>query len=168
MQPTYTAGEVLEIAQQIERNGARFYRRAAGAAPQEEARRTLNELAVMEQTHERTFATMAAELTSQERQEPLYDPNDEAAQYMRVVAGGHVFDLRADPSEWLGPGRTMAQILRKAIEVEKESIIYYLGLKQAVPEHLGRERVDRIIAEEMRHLVLLDGMLGYAQGRQQT
>ncbi len=159
MQPIYTAGEVLEIARQIERNGARFYSRAAEAAPDDATRRTLAELSVMERSHERTFASMAADLTAQERQEPPYDPNDEAAQYMRAVAGGHVFDLRADPSEWLGPERTIEQVLRKAVGIEKESIIYYLGLKGAVPEHLGRERIDAIIAEEMRHLALLSSML---------
>ena len=159
MTTTYNANEILEIAQQMERNGARFYERAADVCGAPDAARALRELAVMERQHQQTFASMAAALTDEERQEPLLDPYDESAQYMRAVAGGHVFDLRSDPVEWIGDGRTMADILTKAIGLEKDSIIYYLGLMDAVPEHLGREWVDQIIKEEMGHVTLLNTML---------
>jgi rubrerythrin len=161
---TYNAGEVLEIARQIERNGARFYRRAAETAPTSQAERALLDLAVMEEKHEQTFADMAAELSAEERQAPLYDPNDEARQYLQAVAGGQVFDLKADPAEWLEGGRTLTEVLARAMELEKDSIIYYLALKPAIPEGLGRARVDDVIREEMRHLVLLNTMSEAAAG----
>ncbi len=160
---SFNAGEVLEIAQQIERNGARFYRRAAEAAAMSSASQTLQELAVLEAEHEQVFASMAAALSPEERQDAVYDPYDEAAQYMRAVAGGQVFDLRADPVEWLEGERTAADIFRKAIGLEKDSIIYYLGLKAAVPARLGTDRVDEIIRQEMHHVALLNTMLGLAE-----
>ena len=162
MSATYNAGEVLEIARQLERNGARFYERAADACESRDAACSLGELAAMERKHEEVFASMAADLTDEERQDALYDPFDDGAQYLRAVAGGHVFDLRADPVEWLGESRTMADILRKAISLEKDSIIYYLGVREGVPERLGRDRIDDIIREEMGHVTLLNTMLSLA------
>jgi len=164
MKMGYTASELLEIAQQMERNGCAFYDRAAELA-EGGAAAVLLELAEMERTHERTFAAMAAELPEGERQAPAYDPNGEAAQYIRAVAGGHVFNLKADPVEWLAAGRTMPQILRRAIALEKDTIVYYLGLRDVVPADLGKERVDDIIREEMSHVVLLSEQLTEAEAR---
>jgi len=42
-----------------------------------------------------------------------------------------------------------------AIGLEKDSIVFYLGMKDAVPERLGRSRIDDIIREEMSHVYLL-------------
>jgi rubrerythrin len=49
----------------------------------------------------------------------------------------------------------MEKILKAAIEAEKDSIVFYLGMKNAVPEDLGRTRLDDIIKEEMNHVRLL-------------
>jgi rubrerythrin len=159
MAVSYNAGEILEMAQQIERNGVRFYRRAAQAAQTAHASRILSDLAILEEKHERIFADMAADLRPEERQESLYDPYDESSQYMRAAAGGKVFDLKADPTAWLATTRTMEEVLLKAIGIEKDSIVFYLGLKDCVPERLGRERVEEVIRQEMGHIVVLERLL---------
>jgi rubrerythrin len=158
---TYSAAELLEIARQMERNGYAFYTQAADLTEGEVAG-TLRELADMERVHERTFAAMAAELPAEERQAPAFDPNDEAAQYVRAVAGGHVFDLKADPVEWLARGRSFPEIIRKAIGLERDTIIYYLGVRN-VMTGLAGERIDDIIHEEMNHVVVLTGELQRAE-----
>ncbi|MFW6189749.1 MAG: ferritin-like domain-containing protein [Planctomycetota bacterium] len=158
----FNAGEVFEIAQQIERNGERFYRTAADSFGRETRGMLLN-LAEMEQAHRRVFASMEEELSEGEKQEPFYDPYREADQYLRALAGGQVFDLRADPTEWLGEGRGEADVLHKAVDVEKDSILFYLGLKQNVPEKLGKERIDEIIQQEMNHMTLLASRLRFVE-----
>ncbi|MFY9705943.1 MAG: rubrerythrin, partial [Desulfobacterales bacterium] len=50
---------------------------------------------------------------------------------------------------------SMEKILKAAIEAEKDSIVFYLGMKNAVPEKLGRDRIEAIIKEEMGHIRLL-------------
>jgi len=50
---------------------------------------------------------------------------------------------------------TLEDVLKMAIEAEKNSIIFYTGIKKVVPESLGKESVDNIIAEEMKHIVML-------------
>ena len=56
----FNADEVFEMAEQIERNGAKFYRRAAEGAGDPHERDLLNELADWEETHQRVFAAIRA------------------------------------------------------------------------------------------------------------
>ena len=49
----------------------------------------------------------------------------------------------------------MVEILKSAIEAEKDSIVFYLGMKEAVPENLGKDRIETIIKEEMGHIRVL-------------
>ena len=39
--------------------------------------------------------------------------------------------------------------------IKKDSIVFYLGMKDAIPQGLGRSKVDGIIKEEMRHITTL-------------
>ena len=48
--------------------------------------------------------------------------------------------------------KSMKEILKSAIEAEKDSIVFYLGMKDVVPESLGKSRIDHIIKEEMGHI----------------
>ncbi len=49
----------------------------------------------------------------------------------------------------------MEDILRVATTMEKDSIVFYLGMKELIPERLGKDRIDGIIKEEMAHLASL-------------
>jgi rubrerythrin len=49
----------------------------------------------------------------------------------------------------------MEGILKEAITAEKDSILFYLGIKDLVPQALGQNRIDEIIKEEMAHIHLL-------------
>ncbi len=51
------------------------------------------------------------------------------------------------------------KLLKIAIELEKDSVIYYMGIKQVIPESFGKEKVDSIIKEEMSHITLLNSKL---------
>ena len=150
-----TADEIFEMAEQIERNGARFYRRAAQGLSDSRAGRLLLDLAAMEDQHEKVFAGMRAELLQSEREPRAPDPYGEAILYVRGIADGHVFDVRKDPSERLTGKETMEDILKTAIGLEKDSIVFYLGIKEIAPERLSKQRIDDIIKEEMGHIALL-------------
>ena len=53
----------------------------------------------------------------------------------------------------------MEEVLKFAIGAEKESIVFYLGMKDAVPSNLGKNRLDDIVREEMSHIRLLSNKL---------
>jgi len=166
MAAPFNADEVFEIAEQIERNGAKYYRRAAELALGDHARDLLLTLADMEQRHEKTFAAMRADIRENHPDwcADFNDPDDTATLYLRAIADGRVFDIKSDPSELLSGSESMAGILKTAIGLEKDSIVFYLGIKDAVPEQLGREQLDHIIREEMTHITLLTRELAAQEG----
>lgn len=157
MDVTFNADEVFEMAEQIERNGAKFYRAAAEKFPA--IQQFLLDLAVMEDEHEKTFADMRAQLSGREEEPMVFDPEGEVQMYLRVIADGEVFNVKAEPAEQLKGQETAEGILETAIDMEKESIAFYAGLKECVPPRAGRDKVEAIIREEFSHIATLNEKL---------
>lgn len=149
----FSADEIFEMAKQIERNGADFYKAAAANVQGEDEKKFLLSLAQMEETHEKTFTDMQKELADKEKASQVFDPAEEAVLYLKALADTRVF------FEKKAPGSDMKEILKSAIETEKDSIVFYLGMKELVPGELGKNRVDNIVKEEMAHIRLLSGKL---------
>ena len=156
---TFNADEIFEMAEQIERNGVKFYNKAAGNVSDGEVRAMLLALAEMEVDHEKTFSAMRAELSDPEKQSDIFDPDNEAGLYLQAMADGHVFDVKDDPSEKLTGSESIEDIIRMALQAEKDSIAFYLGLEKLVPSSAGQGKVEHIIAEEMAHIATLSGKL---------
>jgi rubrerythrin len=149
MRYDFNADEIFEMAEQMERNGESFYKKAAGSVQDNAHREMLLNLADMEVEHEKTFKAMRKDLNAAEKSTTVFDPEGEAALYLKALADTRVFfEKEIDVS-------SMDKILKAAIEAEKDSIVFYLGMKNAVPEKLGRERIEGIIKEEMGHIRLL-------------
>ena len=159
----FSADEVFEMAEQIERNGAQFYRKIAEASPKGDVRDLFLKFAEMEELHEKIFISMRAELSEKDKESAVFDPEGESAQYLRALADLRVFDENAgegfDFSEGLTEEERMKRALRAAIGLEKESIVFYEGMKEFVPESLGKDKIDGIIKEEMKHIRILTDKL---------
>jgi len=154
----FNADEIFQIAEQIERNGASFYRGAARLDFGEGTKQKLLELAEMEDAHEKTFAAMRQELSGQEVASTVFDPHGEVANYLQAMADSYVFQKSAAPEDLLS-GKSNEEVLRVAIGLEKDSIVFYVGIKESVPEKSGRDKIDNIIKEEMSHVTLLSNEL---------
>lgn len=149
----FNADDMFEMAEQIERNGAAFYRQAADAVADADAKSFLQDLAAMEDTHEKIFSDMRRGLSEAEKTATVFDPQDDSASYLKALADTRVFfEKELDTT-------TMEAILKAAIMAEKDSIVFYLGMKDLVPEILGQSRLDDIIKEEMSHIKLLSHRL---------
>jgi rubrerythrin len=155
MPDMYNAREILEIAVRIEENGARFYRAAAKFINDPESEKLLVKLADMEVKHEETFRSFIQEMGNKADSGGFIDPDGDAARYLGAIADGYVFPVDEDPTEKLTGAETISEIIDFAIGLEKDSVIYYLGIREVVPPALGRERIDRIITEEMHHITML-------------
>jgi rubrerythrin len=147
------------MAEQIERNGVRFYRKAAEIVAGKDLRTTLLELADMEADHVKIFEDIRKQISYKERELITFDPENEVALYLQAMASGHVFDLKKDMSAQLSGKETTEDILNMAVQAEKESIAFYFGLKRFVPAARGKEKVEDIIDEEMKHIVVLNDKL---------
>ena len=157
MSMPFNADEVFEMAEQIEKNGGEFYRAAAKKFP--EVSKLLLELAAMEDQHLKTYEDMRSELSGTEIEQPVFDPDGQAQMYLRVMADGHVFDVKTDPAEKLANKDTPEEVLKMAIDLERDSIAFYVGLKEAIPGKAGKDKVEDIIKEEMGHIVILNQKL---------
>ncbi len=155
----FNADEVLQMAEQIEVNGAKFYRYAAELKTDSRTQATLLDLAAMEDRHYAIFAAMRARLSSEAREDRVFDPYQELPLYLRAMADQRVFDVYTDPTEQLSGLESMEDILYLALGREKDSVVFYTGLKDIVPAELGREQVETIIKEEMSHISIISGRL---------
>ena len=158
MNVTFNAFEVFEIAEQIERNGTNFYIRAAELFDDPDICQMFLRLAELEKEHELTFAQMKQQLPEQNRQESTSEADDLLPD-PRVMAGLAVFGIRSNPVEELRGRQEKTDIIRRAVEKEKDSIVFYHGLKEFVPAGADKNKIDDIIKEEMRHIVILDQSL---------
>ena len=87
----FNADDILQMAEQIERNGAKFYRESAEKVADATAKELLLNLAAMEDDHEKTFANLRASLSTKEKEVTVFDPQGEAASYLKALADTRVF-----------------------------------------------------------------------------
>lgn len=177
MSSVFNVDEVFGIAVTMEQNGAKFYRQAARVAQRiaddpkalkanpsaKGAAAVLNQLADMEVEHEKTFSALREKISKEhpDLKPEFSSPDNEEliTSYLRAAAEGKVFNLKEDPKELIGQEDSIEHILRTAIGLEKDSIIFYVAFKDAVPKSLGKEGISHIIAEEFGHITILSNKL---------
>ncbi|MCK5718028.1 MAG: ferritin family protein [Thiomargarita sp.] len=145
----FNADDIFEMAEQIESNGVTFYQKTAARTDNVALKKLLNHLADMEMIHKNTFKSLRKDLSAQEKAATAFDPNDESLFYLQTLVDSRVSfepDVQAD---------TIEATLKGAIDAEKNTIIFYLAMKEAVPATLGKEKIDYIIKEEMLHIRIL-------------
>lgn len=150
--------EALRAAVRVEENGARFYRKAAAASPDPDAAGVFARLAEFEEEHRGYFYQLSLEL---EQRESLFvnDPKGEFAASIKALADAGVFGLAADPAAFPDIARSPREAVRFAIAMEKDSVVFYLGLQEAMADSEESAKVGGIIKEELRHLAILSGLL---------
>jgi rubrerythrin len=162
MDITFNAFEVFEIAEQIERNGAKFYRMAAELFDGAPVRKMFLELVNWEARHQEVFRDMRKQLYEQKGKVSDFRPEG-ILSAPRVMAGLAVFGIKPDPSDELTGKETVKDVLKKAVEKEKDSIVYYTGLKDFVSGQAGKDKIDDIIKEEFRHIRILNESLAHRE-----
>jgi rubrerythrin len=152
---TFNANEIFEMAEEVERNGAKFYREAAQQAKDDKTKQMLLDMAVMEDGHFQTFQDMRKELSPREKEPPIFDPDNQAAMYLQTMADGRGYEGKISLTDKLTGSESIEDIFNIAIDAEKNSVVFYSGLKEMVPAKAGKEKVEAIIKEELGHLAML-------------
>jgi len=159
MSITFNADEIFEMAENIERDAAKFYRQAVKNAADKKIKQLFIDLANMEDKHLATFQEMRKELGAGEKEKTVFDPNDEAAMYLQTMAKGHGWEGKKSLTESLTGNEKTEDILKIALEAENNSVVFYSGLKELVPARAGRDKVEAIIKEELGHIAVLNEQL---------
>jgi len=143
------------MAMEIERNGQKFYERGAEIVSDPAVKKLMTDLVEWEKGHEQLFQGLRGELTDDERASTAFDPDGEMELYVKAMAGEHVFTKKADPATLISEGDSAADVLHKALDMERDSILFYVAIKNAVPKRLGADKVEALIREEMSHIAYL-------------
>jgi rubrerythrin len=153
-----SAEEVLTIAVRAEENAARMYEKMAEKYGAE--REVFTSLAEMEKRHKHTFRKMQDALEEKDRSKKSPDPFSELQGYLEALADAHGGEGRPAEIDRITGKEKLSDIIDRAVELEKNSILYYQELAAVVPEDSGRNKLDTIIIEEKKHVVALSELAG--------
>jgi rubrerythrin len=148
MSISFSTGELLAIAIDIERRGIAFYDVMAKSAENEAVRRVFQSLVDMEHQHTQIFQDMLAE-SGESKAGGVYD--GEEAAYLKSLVDSAIFSDDAITGEMVTRLDNDIEALELAVNLEKDSILFYYQIKDVVSP--GQQPLlDRIIAEEKSHL----------------
>ena len=145
----YSLREVVDQALQTEKLGYQFYTTMIQRFEKEEDMKKLFAFLAKEEVHhEKTFAEMLAQLKDAE---PVNW--EDAEQYLRAIVESEFFLGKNKALPSMEHVKTVEDAVDFAIEFEKQTVLYFHGLKDWVKE---KEIVDRIIDEEKKHIMQLN------------
>ncbi len=138
--------DVLEVAVRIERKGLELYKRLYDTLQSPEAKGAFAVLAAEEERHAGTFRTMLGKIADYT---PRYDYPGEYGMFLNEYAAS-ILEKAEKSYAQLDPADFNAA-LDMGIMLEKETILFYLEIKE---EGFGKENAEvlqQIINEERSH-----------------
>lgn len=151
MAELFHASEVVEVALRIEQNGGTFYGILADKMTDPPVKQLFQELAAEEQKHYETFQEL---LSRAAHWEPIGVYAAEYKDYMDCLAEHNVFNRGNTATEITDKITDKIEALHYAQGIEKDSILFYMEMKDCVPE--GESKIiESLIAEEKKHLFRL-------------
>ena len=148
MADIFSSSEIVEVGVQIEKNGMDFYNEVASNSKTPKAKEIFQFLACEEQKHITMFQKI---LEAVQKYEPAESYPGEYFAYMNALASDHVFTQQDKGVEIAKTAKSDIDAVELGIGFEKDSIIFYEGMKKVVPEH-GHNLVDELIHQEQEHL----------------
>jgi rubrerythrin len=146
----YNITEVLEMAVQTEKLGFQFYTSMAEKFKQDaELVKLFTTLPSKERNHERTFSDLK-NLVAKSGPETV--EWQEVSNYMRAFVESEFFLGRGKSLPSMDHLKTVRDAVRFAMGFEKETLLYFLGLRGIVRE---KGVVDEVINEEKSHIMWL-------------
>lgn len=149
-----TAEDVFTMAVRVEENGHAFYSGAAKSFSDATIQELFTQLAAMENSHIHTFRELRGALPDF-GSDMVWDPAGLAESYLQATADTHIFTLEA-AEERIKRVKTPIEGLDMAIQFEKDSVAFFLGMKEILPDEGSKNEIDKLIRSEMEHIQLLN------------
>lgn len=144
----FTGSEIVGIGIQIEKNGRDFYNTLINQSKRPQAIEIFKFLAGEEEKHIAVFQKILGEIEKNEQTESY---PGEYLDYMGVLASEYVFTQENKGQEIAKKTSTDKEAVETGIGFEKDSIIFYEGMKKVVPKS-NYKVIDELIAQEQKHL----------------
>jgi rubrerythrin len=148
-----TAVEVLQIAEEMERDAARFYRKAAGLYRDPSLSKLFSQLAQWEKGHAQIFADMKEHFVGQPWESGRFALDGVSAAHLDVPPA--VFNEHSDPAQELTGRESRAHVLKLALKKERYTIGYYTALTEFALGEDNLKVIKAILQEEKKHVRIL-------------
>jgi len=138
--------EILELAIRLEENGEATYRKAMASSSNESMNALLQWMADEEVSHREWFAALKSDLDSGVKN-PFIE--EMSRQVFKDLVGGQSFSLKeVDFSKVSGTH----ELISIFIEFEQDTVLFYELIAPFIEDEETREHLQRVIAEEHRHI----------------
>lgn len=142
--------EIIDIAIQIENNGEKIYRKAAGQIKDPDLSETLTRMADEEAKHAKWFSQL-----------PLPDTIDEKNTNIDNMARVFIRDAMTDKALSLETAdftaiKHIQDLIRTSIGFEQDTILFYEMIGEFVVEDTAFTLIETIIDEEKKHITTLE------------
>lgn len=152
----FNADEVFQLGVDIERNGQEFYQAAMERAGDIRTQNLFRDLMKQEKKHELVFENLRRGLAKSLKPATIYDLYGESDMYLKALAETHVFNPSVEEIDQVVTDcKTPLQVIDLAIHFEKESIVFFLWMKDHTKPEWGRDKINQLIRQEQRHIVQL-------------
>lgn len=150
------AADITELAMELEKSGEAFYRAVAEKVDSKEVQALFVDLADQEVMHYQVFKKLAQSI-----QEQPFMTDEEWDRYQRYL------ESTVESAFFEGPDKALSvaedvesgqQAIGMAMRFEKETMLFFYDLLDVVPAS-GRDVIEKVIAEEKKHVRRLAGML---------
>jgi rubrerythrin len=148
MSIAFSGSELVNIAIGIEKRGIAFYDAITKSTKNATARDVFQNLANMEREHVQIFQNM---LTEAEKYQIPEAYAEEYAAYLQALIDNAIFTDDFITSEMATKANSDIEALELAISAEKDSILFYYGMKEITPQR-AQLTVNKVLAEEKLHL----------------
>jgi rubrerythrin len=148
MTKLFYLSEIVEFAIEKEKESIALYQALSDKASNEDAKDLFHQLMLDEKKHKGFYTELLS--TIPQEQSPGVKEDEEYNAYMQeLIAAG-----RSIPPLSLEKLNDIKLAIDYAAAREKDSIVFYVGLKNYIPE-FNNEKIDAIIKEESHHIVKL-------------
>ncbi|HWR40213.1 MAG TPA: ferritin family protein [Patescibacteria group bacterium] len=157
--------EGLRIGMEMEVEGRDYYQQASEKVDNPEHKALFQLLKQEEMGHYEAFSKMYATVRENkqvESDEYLFDAD--SSRYLTVLVEDHIFPKKQRAQKAISEMKTTEDILRSAIEAEKNSILFYDELAAQSKFEDARKIFTALKAEEQTHVVKLTRLLVQLKG----
>jgi len=151
MPDKFTAADLINMAIGIERSGITFFDIMARTTDSDATRDIFEQFVGMERQHLALYQDMLTQLNEVSASIAL---TPESESYVRALVEGAVFSSDAAMDEAITQADSDSRALEVGIRAEKDSILFYQAVKDALPTAVTGP-VEKILEEEKIHFTRL-------------
>lgn len=151
----YSVNEIVELAVQIEHNGYAFYHEATKhKSLDEKSLNLLTTLRDQELNHEKTFLALRDD---EDLQNLTFTQDWElVASYLKTIVESRIFNSENAAIKLATNAQNVKDIVDYAIQFEKDTLLFFHTIKDALVNPKAQSAIARIIHEEISHVLYLN------------